>query len=135
MASCRCASGTGSPLTFGRLTGTPLTSAGTTTMKMISRTRHTSTSGVTLMLDSSVACERTCMANPPARFDTHAATERNRTTREAQLTDNRQRGASAPKCFNHSEHPAGWDHALDFISTSFQQRCVFAGGAFAAAEH
>jgi hypothetical protein len=54
----------GNRVTFadGSFTGTPLTSAGTTTMKMINRTRQTSTSGVTLMFDSSAVCERMCMA-------------------------------------------------------------------------
>src|SRR5207302_7657402 len=120
IASWRWASGTGSPLTVGRFTGTPLTSAGTTTMKMISRTRQTSTSGVTLMFDSSAAFDRMCMANPPARFDTHIAPDAT---------------ASDPLRFDHPEHPAGRNHALDFVAATFQQRGVLAGGAFAAAEH
>src|SRR5688572_32908049 len=56
MMSCFSVSGvfSGSSVT-GRFTGTPFCSMGVTTMKMISSTRQTSTSGVTLMSELSAA--------------------------------------------------------------------------------
>src|SRR5215213_9218703 len=52
ICSCFSVSGVFSGfVVIGRLTGTPFWSMGVTTMKMMSSTRQTSTSGVTLMSD------------------------------------------------------------------------------------
>ena len=65
--------------TFGNCTGTPFTITGVSTMKMISSTRQTSTSGVTLMFDSRAAAREVCMAGILLiRFDT--ATRANETS-------------------------------------------------------
>src|SRR5437762_1725807 len=59
MASCRGGAPDSLCDAAGSFTGTPLMSVGITTMKMINRTRQTSTSGVTLMFDSSELWECT----------------------------------------------------------------------------
>lgn len=50
-------------------------------------------------------------------------------------TDNRPLAASAPHGFDHAEHAAGGDDALDRIAAALQQRGILACLAFAAAEH
>src|ERR1041384_8284164 len=108
----------------GSLTGTPFTTVGSTTMKMISRTRQTSTSGVTLMFDSSELCERSCMRRLLHPLDTGML--RGETFRGGGTPPDRPAGTPAlpsPR-FDRAERAWRLHDALDRVAAALQHRAV-----------